>query len=144
LSYATRRICSCMCRMQLKTSCIRQLQNGKFLVVCAPRVKPSRKMRFNEFDLSLSEKVCIYHYYVPMFLWCKWELKLHTLKYKKGKYVRPLVVCDQYWTRQWWWCTIYLCFLVEHWSSLASVFMCLSSLCFTTYGFCKCIICNDN
>jgi hypothetical protein len=31
LSYATRRICGCMCRMQLKTSCIRQLQNGKFL-----------------------------------------------------------------------------------------------------------------
>jgi len=23
-----------MCRMQLKTNCIRQLQNGKFLVVC--------------------------------------------------------------------------------------------------------------
>ncbi len=33
LSQATGRICSCKCRMQLKTSCIRQLQNGKFLIV---------------------------------------------------------------------------------------------------------------
>jgi hypothetical protein len=33
LSYATGRISSCMCRMQLKTSSIRQLQNAKFLVV---------------------------------------------------------------------------------------------------------------
>jgi hypothetical protein len=33
LSFATGRISSCMCRMQLETSCIRQLQNAKFLVV---------------------------------------------------------------------------------------------------------------
>jgi D-glycerate 3-kinase len=57
---------------------------------CLLGVKPSRNMKFNEFDLSMSEFFCIYHYYVPMFLWCKRELKLHTLKYKKGKYVRPL------------------------------------------------------
>jgi hypothetical protein len=36
LSFATGRISSCMCRMQLETSCIRQLQNAKFLVVLAP------------------------------------------------------------------------------------------------------------
>jgi hypothetical protein len=36
LSYATGLIFSCMCRLQLKTSCIRQLQNGKFLVVYVP------------------------------------------------------------------------------------------------------------
>jgi len=33
LSYATTQVCSCMCRMQLNFSCIRQLQNPKFLVV---------------------------------------------------------------------------------------------------------------
>jgi hypothetical protein len=33
LFYATTQICSCMCRMQLKFSCKRQLQNPKFLVV---------------------------------------------------------------------------------------------------------------
>ncbi len=33
LSQATGQICSCKCHMQLKTSCIRQLQNDKFLVV---------------------------------------------------------------------------------------------------------------
>ncbi len=91
---------------------------------CALRVKLSRKLKFNEFELSLSEKVCIYHYYVPMFLWCKWELKLHPLKYKEGEYVRPLVICGQYWARQWWWSTIYLCFPIEHCISLA-IFLCV-------------------
>jgi hypothetical protein len=38
LSFATGRISSCMCRMQLETSCIRQLQNAKFLVVSEGRV----------------------------------------------------------------------------------------------------------
>jgi len=33
LFYATTEICSCMCRMQLNFSCMRQLQNPKFLVV---------------------------------------------------------------------------------------------------------------
>jgi len=33
LSYATTQICNCMCRMQLNFSCMRQLQNPKFLVV---------------------------------------------------------------------------------------------------------------
>ncbi|CAK9217165.1 unnamed protein product [Sphagnum troendelagicum] len=59
---------------------------------CAIGVKLSRKLGFNEFELSLSEKVRIYHYYVPVFLWCKWELELHTLKYKEGEFVRPLVI----------------------------------------------------
>ncbi|KAH8972373.1 hypothetical protein BDL97_02G192200 [Sphagnum fallax] len=59
---------------------------------CAIGVKLSRKLGFNEFELSLSEKVRIYHYYVPVFLWCKRELELHTLKYKEGEFVRPLVI----------------------------------------------------
>jgi hypothetical protein len=63
-------------------------------------------------------------------LWCKRELKLHTLKYKRGDFVRPLVICDQYWTRQWWWCTIYLHFLVEHWSSFNKCFYVLIVTCF--------------
>ncbi len=44
LSYAIGQICSCKCQMQLKTSCIRQLQNGKFLVVIGHGV---RKFEFS-------------------------------------------------------------------------------------------------
>jgi hypothetical protein len=33
MSYATTQIYSCMCRMQLNFSCVRQLQNPKFLIV---------------------------------------------------------------------------------------------------------------
>jgi D-glycerate 3-kinase len=59
-------------------------------------VKLSRQLRFNEFALSMSEKVRVYHYYVPVFLWCKRELELHTSKYGEGEdSVPPLVVCDR-------------------------------------------------
>jgi D-glycerate 3-kinase len=38
----------------------------------------------------------VYHYYVPVFLWCKRELELHTSKYGEGEdSVPPLVVCDR-------------------------------------------------
>jgi hypothetical protein len=56
-------------------------------------VKLSRQLRFNEFALSMSEKVRVYHYYVPVFLWCKRELELHTSKYGEGEdSVPPLVI----------------------------------------------------
>lgn len=55
-------------------------------------VKLSRQLRFDEFNLSHSEKVRIYHYYVPVFLWCKDELEIHTNKFKSGEEVPPLVV----------------------------------------------------
>ncbi|KAG0607984.1 hypothetical protein M758_8G069100 [Ceratodon purpureus] len=55
-------------------------------------VKLSRQLRFDEFGLSQSEKVRIYHYYVPVFLWCKKELDVHTSKYKEGEEVPPLVI----------------------------------------------------
>lgn len=55
-------------------------------------VKLSRQLRFDEFNLSHSEKVRIYHYYVPVFLWCKDELEIHTNKFKSGEEVPPLVI----------------------------------------------------
>jgi D-glycerate 3-kinase len=55
-------------------------------------VKLSRQLRFDEFGLSHSEKVRIYHYYVPVFLWCKGELDTNTSKFKEGEEVPPLVV----------------------------------------------------
>jgi D-glycerate 3-kinase len=55
-------------------------------------VKLSRQLRFDAYGLSHSEKVRVYHYYVPVFLWCKHELEMHTSKFKEGEEVPPLVV----------------------------------------------------
>ena len=55
-------------------------------------VKLSRQLQFDEFNLSPSEKGRIYHYYVPVFLWCKNELEIHASKFKEGEAVPPLVV----------------------------------------------------
>lgn len=55
-------------------------------------VKLSRQLKFDEFALSQSEKVRIYHYYVPVFLWCKRQLDIHTSKFKPGEPVPALVV----------------------------------------------------
>lgn len=55
-------------------------------------VKLSRQLQFDEFALSQSEKVRIYHYYVPVFLWCKRELETHSSKFKPGEAVPALVV----------------------------------------------------
>lgn len=57
-------------------------------------VKLSRQLGFDEFQLTHSEKVRIYQYYVPVFLWCKRELERHTAKFKEGEEVPPLVVND--------------------------------------------------
>jgi len=57
-------------------------------------VKLSRQLGFDEFGLSQSEKVRIYHYYVPVFLWCKRELELHTAKFNEGEEVPALVVIN--------------------------------------------------
>lgn len=55
-------------------------------------VKLSRQLQFDELRLSHSEKVRIYHYYVPVFLWCMGELEIHTSKFKEGEEVPALVV----------------------------------------------------
>lgn len=55
-------------------------------------VKLSRQLQFDEFALSDSEKARIYHYYVPVFLWCKRELEIHSSKFKEGEEVPALVV----------------------------------------------------
>jgi len=47
LSYATTQICSCMCGMQLNFSCMRQLQNPKFLVVIVLVAKDHKKTTFH-------------------------------------------------------------------------------------------------
>ncbi|KAG0591531.1 hypothetical protein KC19_1G181600 [Ceratodon purpureus] len=55
-------------------------------------VKLSRQLKFDESALSQSEKVRIYHYYVPVFLWCKRELETHTSKFKLGEPVPALMI----------------------------------------------------
>ena len=57
-------------------------------------VKLSRQLRFDEFNLSQSEKVRIYHYYIPVFLWCQRQLEIHTSNFKEGEEVPALVVID--------------------------------------------------
>lgn len=44
--------------------------------------------------ISQSEKVRIYHYYVPVYLWCNRELETHTSKFKLGEPVPALVVIN--------------------------------------------------
>jgi D-glycerate 3-kinase len=57
-------------------------------------VKLARQLQFDEFALSESEKVRVYHYYVPVFLSCKRELEAHTAKFKLGEPVPALVVIN--------------------------------------------------
>ncbi|CAH9088335.1 unnamed protein product [Cuscuta epithymum] len=46
----------------------------------------------NHLNLNLSEKVRIYHYYIPVFLWCENELSNHCSKFKGKEEVPPLVI----------------------------------------------------
>jgi D-glycerate 3-kinase len=59
-------------------------------------VKLARQLQFDEFALSESEKVRVYHYYVPVFLSCKRELEAHTAKFKAGEPVPALVVINMW------------------------------------------------
>ncbi|PAN29129.1 hypothetical protein GQ55_5G203500 [Panicum hallii var. hallii] len=52
----------------------------------------ARLFRLNELQLSEAEKVRIYHFYIPVFLWCEDQVIEHRAKYKEGDDIPPLVI----------------------------------------------------
>ncbi|CAI9114072.1 OLC1v1014691C1 [Oldenlandia corymbosa var. corymbosa] len=54
--------------------------------------KLCRLFQLDELFLTEPQKVRIYHYYVPVFLWCEGEISQHMSRYKEGEDVPPLVI----------------------------------------------------
>ncbi|KAG1346236.1 D-glycerate 3-kinase, chloroplastic [Cocos nucifera] len=48
--------------------------------------------RLNDLNLSAPEKARIYHFYVPVFLWCEDQLLRHRSKFNDGDEIPPLVI----------------------------------------------------
>ncbi|WCJ40654.1 P-loop containing nucleoside triphosphate hydrolases superfamily protein [Euphorbia peplus] len=48
--------------------------------------------KLNELYLSVPQKARIFHYYVPVFLWCESEISKHVSQYKEGEEIPPLVL----------------------------------------------------
>lgn len=52
----------------------------------------SRNLGFNELFLTPEEKIRVYHYYIPVFMWCKQQLANHQAQFKEGEEVPALVI----------------------------------------------------
>lgn len=52
----------------------------------------SRLFRLDELRLSTPQKARLYHYYIPVFLWCEDQIERHRSTYKDGEEIPPLVV----------------------------------------------------
>lgn len=48
--------------------------------------------QLNDLNLSFPEKARIYHYYVPVFLWCEDQILRHRSKFNDGDEIPPLVI----------------------------------------------------
>ncbi|XP_038974976.1 LOW QUALITY PROTEIN: D-glycerate 3-kinase, chloroplastic-like [Phoenix dactylifera] len=48
--------------------------------------------RLNDLNLSAPEKARIYHFYVPVFLWCEDQISRHRSKFNDGDEIPPLVI----------------------------------------------------
>ena len=51
-----------------------------------------RLFQLNELKLTIPQKARLYHYYIPVFVWCEDQIALHNSKFKDGDDVPPLVV----------------------------------------------------
>ncbi|PIN01612.1 putative kinase [Handroanthus impetiginosus] len=51
-----------------------------------------RLFQLNELYLTEPQKVRIYHYYIPVFLWCEQEISHHRSKFKDEDEIPPLVI----------------------------------------------------
>ena len=51
-----------------------------------------RLFQLNELMLTIPQKARLYHYYIPVFVWCQDQIALHTSKFNDGDDVPPLVV----------------------------------------------------
>ncbi|KAI3901083.1 hypothetical protein MKW92_029652 [Papaver armeniacum] len=51
-----------------------------------------RMFQLNEFNLTHPQKVRVYHYYIPVFIWCEDQIIEHRASYKEGDEIPPLVI----------------------------------------------------
>ncbi|CAL9241354.1 unnamed protein product [Arabidopsis halleri] len=51
-----------------------------------------RLFQLNELKLTIPQKTRLYHYYIPVFIWCEDQIALHKSKFKDGDDVPPLVI----------------------------------------------------
>lgn len=51
-----------------------------------------RLFQLNELYLNDAQKVRIYHYYIPVFIWCENQISQHASMFKDGEEVPPLVI----------------------------------------------------
>ncbi|XP_010537944.1 PREDICTED: D-glycerate 3-kinase, chloroplastic [Tarenaya hassleriana] len=51
-----------------------------------------RLFQLNELRLTVPQKARIYHYYIPVFVWCENQIALHNSKFEDGEDVPPLVI----------------------------------------------------
>ncbi|XP_073303369.1 D-glycerate 3-kinase, chloroplastic-like [Primulina huaijiensis] len=51
-----------------------------------------RFFKINELYLTKPQKIRIYHYYVPVFLWCEQEVSRHRSMFKEDDEIPPLVI----------------------------------------------------
>ncbi|XP_073271625.1 D-glycerate 3-kinase, chloroplastic-like [Primulina huaijiensis] len=51
-----------------------------------------RLFKLNDMYLTEPQKVRIYHYYIPVFLWCEQEISQHRSTFKKQDEIPPLVI----------------------------------------------------
>lgn len=51
-----------------------------------------RLFQLNELKLTVPQKARLYHYYIPVFVWCEDQIALHNSKFNDGDQVPPLVV----------------------------------------------------
>lgn len=59
-------------------------------VVCGSHL--CRLFQLNELFLTEAQKVRIYHYYIPVYMWCQKEISHHCSQFKDEDDVPPLVV----------------------------------------------------
>ena len=51
-----------------------------------------RLFRFDDIRMSVAQKARLYHYYIPVFLWCEDQIESHRAAFKDGDEIPPLVV----------------------------------------------------
>ncbi|XWS11873.1 hypothetical protein CRYUN_Cryun37aG0038400 [Craigia yunnanensis] len=55
-------------------------------------LKLCRLFQLNELYLTIPEKARLYHYYIPVFVWCEDQISRHMSKFKDGEEIPPLVI----------------------------------------------------
>jgi D-glycerate 3-kinase len=51
-----------------------------------------RLFQLNELYLTAPQKARLYHYYIPVFVWCEDKISKHVSQFKDSEHIPPLVV----------------------------------------------------